>query len=147
MSKTAGAGRAKRPARARRRTANPGEFSRRQFDRLVAEAMEEIPEPFRSRLENVALVVDDEPDPELLDSLGMSRHDTLLGLYDGIPLTERGDWYNLVPPDRILIFRRPIMSICSSPAEIRAEVRQTILHEVAHFYGIDDDELRRMGFS
>jgi predicted Zn-dependent protease with MMP-like domain len=96
---------------------------------------------------NVALVVEEKPSPALLSSLGVPHGETLLGLYDGIPLTERGDWYNLVPPDRIIIFRRPILESCHSVEEIREEVRRTVLHEVAHFYGIGDDELDRMGFS
>ena len=138
-------GRNRRPGR--RGPDGSGRPGRVEFDRLVGEALDEIPEPFLSKLENVAVVVEDDPDPGLLDSLGMSRHETLLGFYDGIPLTARGDWYNLVPPDRILIFRKPILELCSSQEEIREEVRRTVLHEVAHYYGIDDAELDRMGFS
>ncbi len=113
----------------------------------MEEALQGIPEPFRAKLENVAIVVEEAPSIELLESLGMSRHDTLLGLYEGVPLTERGDWYNLVVPDRIVLFRRPILALCRTPEEVRAEVRVTVLHEVAHFYGIDDEELDRMGYA
>jgi predicted Zn-dependent protease with MMP-like domain len=131
-----------RPSRSRSgRIGPPG------FERLVARAVDGIPEPFRSRLENVAVVVEDRPSRELLASLGMSPGETLLGLYDGIPLTERGDWYNMVPPDRIIIFRLPILEMCRTREEVVEEVRRTVLHEVAHFYGIGDDELDRMGLS
>lgn len=116
-----------------------------RFERLVAEAFEGIPEPFRSKLVNVALVVQEKPSRELLSSLGMPPGETLLGLYDGIPLTARGEGYNLVPPDRIIIFRRPILECCRTAEDVREQVRRTVLHEVAHFYGISDEELRRMG--
>lgn len=122
-------------------------MDRRRFERLVREALREVPEPFRSKLENVAVVVEEQPTPDLLASLGMSPTETLLGLYEGIPITERGDWYNLVIPDRITIFRRPILAICSTLREIREQVKLTVLHEIAHFYGIDDDELDRLGYS
>lgn len=123
-----------------------GRIARREFERLVVDAVSGIPEPFRSKMDNVGIVVEDHPSRELLASLGMSPGETLLGLYDGIPLTERVS-YNLVPPDRIIIFRLPILEMCRSREEVVAEVRRTVLHEVAHFYGIDDEELDRMGFS
>jgi predicted Zn-dependent protease with MMP-like domain len=135
-----------RPRVRGKRTAVGG-VSRRRFERLVDEALREIPEPFRSRLENVAIVVEDWPRRDQLSSLDMDENMTLLGLYEGIPLTARGDSYNLVAPDKITLFRRPIMDICRSPAEIRAQVRTTVLHEVAHYYGIDDEELDRMGYT
>ncbi len=115
------------------------------FERLVEQALAGIVEPFRSKLENVAVVVEEEPSGELLESLGMSGGETLLGFYEGIPLTERGDSYNLAMPDRIFIFRRPILSICPNPEDVREEVRRTVLHEVAHYYGISDEELDSMG--
>jgi len=116
-----------------------------RFESLVADALDEIPEPLRSRIQNVAVVVDDYPDPQLLASLGMSRRESLLGLYDGVPLTARGEGYNLVPPDRIILFRKPILSICSTPEQIREQVRKTVLHEVGHYYGMGEEDLHRMG--
>ena len=115
-----------------------------RFESLVADALDEIPEPLRSRIQNVAVVVDDYPDPQLLASLGMSRRESLLGLYDCVPLTARGEGYNLVPPDRIILFRKPILSICSTPEQIREQVRKTVLHEVGHYYGMGEEYLRRM---
>ncbi len=133
-------GRGRKPSQSRRSRGRD-----RGFERLVAEAIEGIPEPFKSRLVNVAVVVEDRPSKEVLASFGMSAGETLLGLYEGIPLTSRGEGYNLVPPDRIIIFRRPILELCRTAGELREQVRRTVLHEVAHFYGISDEELERMG--
>lgn len=144
LTRKKGGDRQRRLSRLRPKTPQ-GQSSMGDFQRLVEQALEGIAEPFRSKLENVAVVVEEEPSQLLLESLGMPRGETLLGFYDGIPLTERGDWYNLAIPDRILIFRRPILSICSSPEEVREEVRRTVLHEVAHYYGISDEELDSMG--
>ena len=121
-------------------------MARVAFERLVARALDGIPEPFRSRLENVGVVVEDYPSRRILRDLGLPPGQTLLGLYDGIPLTARGESYNLVPPDRIIIFRLPILQMCNSPEEVVDQVRRTVLHEVAHFYGIGDAELNQMGF-
>lgn len=132
---------------ARLRRGNASNSTRVAFERLVAQALEDIPEPFSTRLENVAVVVEDRPSRKLLERLGMHPGETLLGLYDGIPLTARGESYNLVPPDRIIIFRLPILEACQTAEEVVSEVRRTVLHEVAHFYGIDDAELERMGFA
>ncbi len=145
MAKGKGGERGRRLAQLRGKVAPSGGGGRGRFEQLVVEALEGIPEPFRSRLQNVAIVAEEEPSPELLEGLGMEPDETLLGLYDGIPLTERGDWYNLTPPDRIILFRRPILALCRSTEEVREEVRRTVLHEVAHFYGIGDEELGRMG--
>ena len=140
-------GRARRRSRFRQLSGYSGEVTREQFERIVEDALRDIPEPFRSRMENVGVVVEERPHPELLRSLGMSHGETLLGLYQGVPLTERGDWYNLVVPDKITLYRRPIMAACRNRDEIRQQVKSTVLHEVAHFYGIDDDQLDRMGYS
>lgn len=134
-----------RPAKGAGRSA--GVARRSDFARLVGEAMSEIPEPFRSKLENVAVVIEAKPSPRQLAELGMADTETLLGLYEGIPLTQRGEWYNLVPPDKITLFRQPILALCRTEDEVRAQVKTTVLHEVAHFYGIDDDELDRMGYA
>lgn len=136
-------GRQQRISQLRRQASRAAGPTRGSFDRLVEEALGEIPEPFRCKLQNVAVVVEEEPSLELLESLGMPHHESLFGLYDGVPLTDRGDWYNLVSPDRIVIFRRPILAVCSSIAEIKEQVRLTVIHEVAHYYGIDDEELER----
>ncbi|MFC3982993.1 metallopeptidase family protein [Streptosporangium sp. NPDC001559] len=111
------------------------EVSRERFEELVAEALDTIPPELTRVMNNVVVVVvDDPPEPDLL------------GLYTGIPLTERGDWYAGVLPDRIEIYRNSILSICKSESDVVNEVRITVLHEVGHHFGIDDDRLHDLGW-
>jgi predicted Zn-dependent protease with MMP-like domain len=106
----------------------------KRFDDLVARALDDIPEQFRSALENVDVVIDETPD----------RPD-LLGLYEGIPLTKRGTGYAGVLPDRITIFRRTIERLARDDADLVRLVRETVVHELAHHFGISDDRLRELG--
>jgi predicted Zn-dependent protease with MMP-like domain len=111
--------------------------SRRAFESLVAEVLDELPSRVRGWLENVAVVVEDQP----------PHGAAVLGLYEGINRLERGSSYNLVAPDRITLYWRPIVQeVAGGDVEaIRAEVRKTIVHEVAHHFGYDDAELERLG--
>ena len=95
-------------------------------------------------MDNVAIVVEDDPSPEHLGAFGIRRGDTLFGLYQGVPLTERTSGYGLVLPDKITIFRHPIEGGCRTDQEVVFQIRKTIVHEVAHHFGIGDAELRRM---
>ncbi len=107
------------------------------FEDLVGQALDTIPARLAHAMQNVVVLVEAEPpasDPHLL------------GLYEGVPLTDRGDWYAGVLPDRITIFRGPIVRTCSSYEEVVEEVRVTVVHEVAHHFGIDDDELHDLGY-
>jgi predicted Zn-dependent protease with MMP-like domain len=115
------------------------------FERLVAEALDGLPEVFRERLENVEIVVEEWPDRQTLQLAGVKHPAELLGFYHGVPLTERGQGYNLVLPDRISLYRQPILMQCRTPEEVRATVRHVFRHEVAHYFGIDDDRLRELG--
>ena len=115
-----------------------------RFERLVAEAVDSLPEEFRLRLENIDIVVKEQPSPGQLADLGLKRGDTLLGLYQGVPLTNRGRSYGLVTPDIITIFKKPIESQCKNDAEIMAEVRGVVQHEIAHYFGISDARLRHL---
>jgi predicted Zn-dependent protease with MMP-like domain len=108
--------------------------SRRQFERLVLEAIGELPSSFRDRLENVAIVVEEWPDRDGPDG-------DLLGLYQGTPLADRGLGYHLVPPDRIVIYRRPILALCATRAEVIREIRDTVRHEVGHYFGLPESDL------
>ena len=112
-----------------------------EFEALVAQAIAELPEKFHERLENVAVVVEDWPSTRQLASVGLSRRLDLLGLYEGIPRTKRGSGYNLVLPDRITIFRRPIEARCAHGRDVVAEVQRVVLHEIAHHFGLSDEEL------
>ena len=121
---------------------------RRRFERLIARALDELPPDVVAMLDNVDVVVADEPTPEQFDR----RHagdgeDTLFGLYEGVPLTERGSGYTMVLPDKITIYRGPLERACSSPAAIAREVRITVMHELAHHLGFDEDRLDEIGLA
>ncbi|MBI3287784.1 MAG: metallopeptidase family protein [Chloroflexi bacterium] len=119
-------------------------MKRAAFERLVREALDQLPAEFRARLENIQILIKDRPAPEELASMGLGPEETLLGLYQGIPLTERGLDYNLVTPDQIILYLEPIEEVCESEEEIRREVRATVIHEIGHFFGIDDERLEEL---
>ncbi len=122
-------------------------MTRERFRELVAEALDELPEPFLSCLQNVQIVVDDEPEPALLRDMGLDpRRDVLFGLYQGVPADERGDTDNLLLPDRISVFYRPLVRAFRTPEAIRREVRKTVIHEIAHFFGMSDEEIDAEGY-
>jgi predicted Zn-dependent protease with MMP-like domain len=116
-----------------------------EFARLVEDALAAIPEEFTARLENVAVVIEDEPSPALLRDLGMDPADTLYGLYEGTPLTERAHDFAALP-DRITLFRGPLCRDFPRPARLRREIARTLVHEIAHFFGLDDDRVRDLGY-
>lgn len=107
-----------------------------EFEDLVAEALERVPLPLAEMVDNVVFAVEDDSPPG----------EELFGLYEGIPLTERGSTYTAAMPDRIWIYRRPILEACSSRAEVVEEVVITVVHEIAHHFGIDDDRLHELGW-
>jgi predicted Zn-dependent protease with MMP-like domain len=115
--------------------------TRAEFERLVWAALEELPSEFRERLENVAVVVDEWPPVDSQGSLGSKSDGMILGLYDGVSLLQRGSDYHLNVPDRITIYRGPIVALCRSQAELVREVRDTVRHEVGHYFGLSDHEL------
>ncbi|MGH8068738.1 MAG: metallopeptidase family protein [Candidatus Entotheonellia bacterium] len=114
------------------------------FEKLVAEALDELPRRFRRRLRNIAVVVESEPPQELLKAMGLWPHGTLLGLYQGVPLTERGFNYGNVLPDRITIFQKPIEAMCRTRDELKEAVKDTVKHEIGHYFGLDDDQLEEL---
>lgn len=115
------------------------------FERFVDEALTGLPTYFRDRLDNVAIVVEDWPDRETLRLAGIRRPEELLGFYHGIPLTKRTSGYMLVAPDKISIYRQPILLQCRTSEQVRPLVHRVVRHEVAHYFGIDDDRLREIG--
>ena len=115
-------------------------MERSEFEKLVREAIGRIPEALGAYLENVDLVVEDWPGNEHLVGHVVEEGDFLLGLYEGVPLTERSD-YGMVLPDKITLFQKSVEAICSTEEEIVEEVRNTVVHEVAHHFGIDDERL------
>lgn len=116
-----------------------------KFERLVTEALEELPEEFQKRLDNVDLVVAAYPTREQKGRAGIGPHQTLFGLYEGVPLTKRDRGYHLVLPDKITIFQRPMEAVCRTDEEIRNLVRKTVMHEIAHHFGLGDERLRELG--
>ncbi len=120
-------------------------MERAAFEQLVAEALDALPSPFREKLDNVEVVVEDWPDRETLRSAGVRHPAQLLGFYHGIPQTRRTHNYSLVLPDKISIYRRPIELRCRTPEEVRATVNHVLRHEIAHHFGISDARLREIG--
>jgi predicted Zn-dependent protease with MMP-like domain len=117
-----------------------------QFENLVVDALATLPRYFQQRLQNVEILIADWPSRYDLDEAGLEPGDLLLGLYRGIPLTERTSGYNLVVPDTITLYRGAIeMAAGHDPVKLREEVRHTVVHEIAHHFGIDDDRLRQLG--
>ncbi len=122
------------------------DVSPEEFESLVADAIDNIPEPFASHLSNVQVIVEDEPSAEYLASAGIGPHSTLFGLYQGIPQTERTGNYTWVLPDKITIFRGPITRAFRTSDEVREQVMVTVVHEIAHHFGISDDRLDELGW-
>lgn len=121
-------------------------MNRDNFEHFVEEALREMPAVFRERLHNVAIVVEDWPDRETLRMAGVKYPGELLGFYHGIPLTERTSAYGNVVPDKISIYRSPILIQCRrTGGDVRSAVFRTLRHEVAHYFGIDDDRLEELG--
>ena len=121
-------------------------MERKAFEALVHEALQDLPQLFKDKLKNVAILIEDYPSEELLDQMEVPNDETLFGLYEGVPLTERGYFDAPLHPDRVFIFQEPIEDACTSPEEIKEEVRITVMHELAHYFGFDDDELEDAGY-
>lgn len=120
-------------------------MDREAFEKLVEEGFLLIPEKFRSKIRNVALLVEDEPSREIRNEEGLGEGETLLGLYHGIPATERGDSYGVGPtlPDTITLYKIPIEEeAVISSLDVRTVIAETIWHEYAHYFGMDEDEVR-----
>jgi predicted Zn-dependent protease with MMP-like domain len=115
--------------------------TRAAFERLVSEAVMLIPRRFRREIGNLALVVEDEPSEELLEAMEIEPPDSLYGLYEGTPLTERAWAFGNTLPDRITIFQRPIEDDCEDEDEVRAVIGETLIHEVGHYFGMSEEEI------
>ena len=111
-----------------------------EFETLVAKALDGLPEEFSVLLDNIAVVVENEASPEDLADVGLDHPDDLLGLYRGIPITERDSGFASLP-DQVVLYRRPIIAICGSRREVIREVRDTLVHEIGHHFGLSDDDM------
>jgi predicted Zn-dependent protease with MMP-like domain len=118
--------------------------TREAFERLVEEALRDIPARFRREMKNVAVVVEDEPSAEILEDLEVEPGDTLFGLYQGTPLPERTWGFGNALPDRISIYQRPIEEECQDDEEIRDCVAETVIHEFGHYFGMSEEEIEEI---
>jgi len=114
------------------------ELSADEFERLVIDELDLLPDDMIDGLDNVVFVTEDRPEDGSLD---------LLGLYDGVALTERGQYGFGELPDRIILYREPLLAICETVDELKDEIHVTLVHEIAHFYGIDDEQLHELGWA
>jgi predicted Zn-dependent protease with MMP-like domain len=119
-------------------------MTRERFSQLVEEALREIPGRFRRAMQNVAVVVEDDPPREILAEMEIDPPDTLFGLYHGTPLTERSWGYGNALPDRISIYQRPIEEACEDDDEIRDCVAETVIHEFGHYFGLSEEEIEEI---
>lgn len=115
-------------------------MDRLSFEKLVQNALRRLPRRFKRKIENISIVVEEKPTAELLREMEIESG-TLFGLYQGVPLTERGWSYGNMLPDRIVIFQRPIEEAANSPEEMEGIVTETVIHEVGHYFGFSDDTL------
>ncbi|MEO8862748.1 MAG: metallopeptidase family protein [Candidatus Saccharimonadales bacterium] len=120
------------------------DVSDEQFEQLINESMDELPQQYIERLNNVAVTYDGEPSPEQRQKLELRQDQTLFGLYEGVPLTKRGAGYSLVIPDKITIFKIPMLRAVNSMAQLKFQVKHTLWHEIAHYYGLDHDRIHEL---
>jgi len=121
-------------------------LSRRQFEQIVAEALKGIPAELRGALDNIEVAVEEWPSPEQLADAGLDDDDLLFGFYHGTPLPERSPMTPYSLPDLITIFQGPLEEACESEDELRDEIRRTVVHEIAHYFGFDEDRLAELGY-
>ena len=119
-------------------------MTRTAFERLVAEAITLIPRRFRDEMQNIAIVVEDEPSQATLEAMEIEPPDSLYGLYQGIPLPERSWTDGNHLPDKITLFQRPIEEDCEDEEEIRAVIGETLIHEVGHYFGLSEEEIEEI---
>lgn len=123
----------------------PINISTKKFEALVVQALEQLPAFFKDQLQNIEVLIADWPTEEELEEAGLGPDELLLGLYQGISLTERTSDYGLVLPDTITLYRGCIAEVCDTLEEIVHEVQRTVKHEIAHYFGISDDRLQELG--
>ena len=119
-------------------------MTRARFERLVEEALRDIPKRFRDAMANVAVIVEDEPPPHVLEDMDIDEDDELFGLYEGTPLPERGASYGNTLPDRISIYQIPIEESCANDEEVRVCVAETVIHEFGHYFGMSEEQIEEI---
>ncbi len=119
-------------------------MTRQRFDRLVARAVASIPARFRDEMRNISIVVEDEPDDDLLADMGIEPPDTLFGLYQGTPLTERGWDFGNALPDRIVLYQGPIEDASEGDDDVVVCIGETLIHEIGHYFGLSEEEIEEI---
>ena len=119
-------------------------ISDEEFDELVTRAMDELPQQYISGMENVAILYADQPDEYQRGKSHLGDRQILLGLYEGIPLPQRGAGYTFVLPDKITLFKEPILSLCRNPEELFEQIKRTLWHEIAHHYGLNHHDMEHL---
>lgn len=117
------------------------EITDQEFEKMISEAMDELPQEYIKNLNNVAVTYADEPTEQQRIRMKLRPYQTLFGLYEGVPQTKRGAGYNLVLPDRITLFKNPMLHATNTPEQLRAQIKRTLWHEIAHHYGLDHDRI------
>ena len=118
--------------------------SEEEFEGLVVEAINSLPEKFKEKMENIAIAIEDLPSQELLIEMKIKSPYGLLGLYRGVPYPGRGIWYRNVLPDKIIIFKKPIEVRCRNKEDIKESVRRVVIHEIGHYFGLGEADLRKI---
>lgn len=118
----------------------------REFKEIARRVLEEIPREFLDRLGRLEIIVEEDPEPELLEELGLGPKDLLFGLYQGVPQGEKSFFQTEIYPDRILLFRRPILAVCRNRKEVEDQIKKTLIHEIAHHFGLSEAQIRAMGY-
>ena len=117
------------------------ELTDETFDRLISQAMDELPQEYIKGLNNVAILYADDPDEYQIQKSGLREGNILLGLYEGIPLTKRGGNYTFVLPDKITLFKHSMMMVAHDPRQLYEQIKRTLWHEIAHYYGLDHERI------
>jgi predicted Zn-dependent protease with MMP-like domain len=120
------------------------ELTDEEFDRLISRAMDELPQEYIKGLNNVVILYADDPDEYQVQKSGLREGNILLGLYEGIPLTKRGGNYTFVLPDKITLFKNSLLMVAREPQQLFEQIKRTLWHEIAHFYGLDHDRIHAL---
>jgi predicted Zn-dependent protease with MMP-like domain len=119
-------------------------LSQEEFEDAVLSALKKLPKLLKNKMENIDVVVEEEASREILEDMGLRSPRHLLGLYQGIPFDRRGFYYGNVLPDKITLFKNPIESVCRNKDQVEKKVREVVIHEVGHYFGLDDERLEEL---
>lgn len=119
-------------------------MEKEKFEKLAEEALAKIPKKFKQYINNLAVIVEEKPSREIFERTGSLRLSSILGHYHGVPFKHRGPFYGNIPPDVIVIYQKPIENICSTDEEIKKKVREVVFHEIGHYFGLSEKELKEI---